>query len=495
MSINYRTRLLSGFLGLAIIASALVFFLNTRHAKKSIFEQIQSQLLSVAIEAAAAVDAEAHERIRSEADAGGEDYRQISLALRQVRDRNRREDISIAFIYTFRRVPPSADTWSYVVDAEESAERRSPVGEVIVWNGQGTPEDEPLQLSEPYCDERFVTDPYGSWLSAYAPVRDRSGSIVAMVGVDIAADFVIAKWDHLNRDSMFAFGIAIALAGILSIMLARIVSRPLAEISAAVRKIGAGHLGTRLDETPGDEFGEVARNINEMAQSLQERDALEGALSRYLPKDAARRLVEEQALPKLRGERREVTVLIGDIANLSELAEKLPPEKLVERLNEYFERMVEIIFNHNGTIDRLLGNRLIAVFGAPVEDGHKARNAVAAAIAMRQQHSELNHKWGLAGDQSFRLGVSVRTGSALLGNIGSRGNIEFTVVGSAVDIASLIAGENHHYKTDALICETTMNAVSDEFRFTEVGDIQPTGFSDFIRLYSVRDITTGAVPS
>jgi class 3 adenylate cyclase len=150
------------------------------------------------------------------------------------------------------------------------------------------------------------------------------------------------------------------------------------------------------------------------------------------------------------------------------------------------------IFHHNGTIDRLLGNRLIAVFGAPLEDHNKERNAVNAAIEMRRAQAELNRRWALTGEQQFRLGVGIHTGSALLGNIGSSGNIEFTVLGSSVDVASLIGSENSNYKTDALVSETTVDAIRGEFGFDEVGDIQPSGFSDFIRVYSVRQLATAS---
>jgi adenylate cyclase len=360
---------------------------------------------------------------------------------------------------------------------------------MIVWKGQGAANDQPLRLAEAYADERFISDPYGTWLSAYAPIYGAAGEIVAMVGVDIAADALVAKWDQVRDRSLAALGIAVAIAGLLSVIFSRVITRPIAEIAAAVQRIGSGHLETRIPVSRRSEFGLLAENINEMAESLQERDALKGALSRYVSHDAARRLIEEKLLPELRGERRDVTVMIGDITNLDRVAEEFPPERLVELLNEYFEKMVEIIFHHNGTIDRLLGSGLIAVFGAPIADDKKERNALNAAIEMHREQAELNSRWALEGDQRFRLSIGIHTGSAVLGNIGSKGNIEFTVLGSSVDIAALIVSKNQDFKTGTLVSETTVEAVRGEFGFDEAGDVQPYDLSDFIRLYSVRQLT------
>lgn len=470
------------------MTSGLVFFLSTQRSKDAVLEQIQSTVMTIAVEAAAEVETSSHERIRSTDDAGGADYQTIQAKLRGVRDRSRRDDIYVAYIYTYRVSPQNPDMFSYVVDAEEPGEDHSPVGQEMTWEGQDTSGESPLRFDNAYAEETFMTDDYGTWLSAHAPLRNDSGEIVAMVGVDISATLVISKWDQITRGSLVALGIAIAIAAVLSILFSSIVTRPLSEITNMVQRIGSGHFGTRLSTDRHDEFGVVAGSINAMAESLQERDALKGALSRYVSRDAARRLIEEKMLPTLRGEKRDVTVLIADIANLNLVADRLPPEQLVELLNEYFEAMVEIIFHHSGTIDRLLGNRLIAVFGAPINDEHKERHSINAAIEMRQELARLNLKWQLGGEESFRLGVGIHTGQSLLGNIGTCGNVEFTVLGDSVDTATLIGSKSEEFSTDTLVSETTVEKVRDEFSFDEVGDVQPRGLSDFIRLYSVRQL-------
>ncbi len=445
-------------------------------------------MCSRSVEAAEVVDVGAHETITVQGDATSDAYREIESALRRVRDRHRREDVHVAFVYTMRKVGTDPDRWIYVVDAEEQGEDKSEIGEEVTWEDQYTSADEPMVLGPAYVDEQFTHDDYGFWLTGYAPLVDSDGTIVGLVGVDIEADAVIAQMNRAAKLTLAALGIAVSVAALLSILLTRWASKPLRRIGETARRIGEGHLETRIPETRKDEFGQLERVVNEMAVSLQERDALKGALSRFVSHETARKLIEEKTLPKLRGQRREVTVLVGDIANLNGLAGNLPPEKLVELLNEYFDTMVDIIFSKSGTIDRLLGDRLIAVFGALLEDDRKEHNALSAAIAMREAQKRLNEKWELEGDNAFRLGVGIHTGAAVVGNIGSRGNIEFTVVGESIDLAALIGAENRKFDTDTLASERTVEPVRSQFALTEVGDIQPRSVGEFIRVYSVRGL-------
>ena len=488
---QFRVKLLFAFWGLAIAVSLIIGFLTIRTSRDALFKQIQSNVLTIAIAAASQVDGDLHERIREPGEETGEAYRQIENTLRRIRDRNRRDDLYVAFVYTMRPDPEVPGAWFYVVDAEEEPGKKSAIGERVTWENQGAPNDQILVLGEAYAERGFVRDSYGHWLSANAPIKTPDGSIVAMLGVDLRADDVIAKRAFILYSSLFGLGMAILIGAVLSFFLSNWATRPLRQIAKAVREIGNAHLHVRLPEGRADEFGQVAKAFNEMANSLQERDALKGALARYVSLEIGTRLIEEGKLPVLRGDRREVTVLCCRSENIGVLIEKFPPETTVEILNHFSGRMVDIVFSNSGTLDRLWGNGLIAVFGAPLDDKNKECHAIRAAIELQAAQKEVNEKWGLTGKAQFRIKLGLHSGDAIVGNIGSNHRVEFTVVGDTVDLATMIEGLNSHHRTTGLVSEAVVEPVREKFHFREVGEIQPPGRSSLIRLYTLSQFAAG----
>lgn len=483
---HFRTKILFAFWGLTISIALIFGFLTIRTSREALFEEIQSNVLSIAASAAGQVDGGLHEQIQDSGGKTSEAYRQIEQTLRKVRDLNRRDDIHVMFLYTMRPLPGDPGQWMYVVDAEEEGEDKSAIGELVTWEGQGKPNDEPLILGEAYADSRFVVDPYGCWLSAYAPIKNAEGQTVAMLGADLRADDVIAKRDFILYSGLLGLAAAILIGAVLSYFLSGWATRPLRRITGAVRQLGKGHLDVRLPTERKDEFGEVAAAFNEMADSLQERDALKGALARYVSQDIGNQLIEEGKLPLLRGDRREVTVLFCRSENIGKLVEKFPPQTTIDILNHFTEKMVDVIFTNRGTLDRIDGSGLIAVFGAPLDDDEKERNAIQAALQMQAAQDEVNEDWGLSGDAQFRIDVGLHSGAAIIGNIGTHHRVEFTVVGDTVDMATRIEGLNAKYRTTGLVSETVTKKVREFFNFREVGDVQSTGRApNLVRLYTL----------
>ncbi|NNE90155.1 MAG: HAMP domain-containing protein [Verrucomicrobiales bacterium] len=492
-NLNFKTKLLIAFLGLSVVTAALLSTISIHHSQKTARNHIRSNALSIAVSAAAQVDGDLHEQIQNPGDEETEAYRQIEKELRRIRDANRRNDVHVAFIYTMRRVAEDPDKWIYVVDAEEPGDDKSGVGDETEWETLGTDADEePLRLGDSYAENSFTKDEFGVWLSANAPILNSEGEPVAVLGVDFKADDIIAEKNRILIANLGGLAVALVLAVILSILLARKISKPLRDIAAGVSKIGRGHLEHRMDETRRDEFGEINRALNKMSKSLLERDALKGALSRYVSQDAVKDLIQEGEFPTFRGSRKKMTILLCEIKNLEQLTEVLSPGALVELLNSYFDSLVSVIFKHKGTIDRLPGDGLSAVFGALGGDDDQETLAVNAAAELLAENEKLNKKWGLCGQDAFQLHIGVHTGDAIFGNIGSDHRVEFTVLGKSMKIASVIGDLNRTYQTSALFSEATCEKISDDFPFIEVGDFQPGPKQTMIRLYTLRSLNKAA---
>jgi adenylate cyclase len=266
------------------------------------------------------------------------------------------------------------------------------------------------------------------------------------------------------------------------------ISKPLKEIVSGVTRIGRGHFQLQMDDSRRDEFGEINRAVNTMSQSLLERDALQGALSRYVSQGAVKDLIKEGEFPTFRGQRKKMTLLLCEIGNLESLSDILSPALLVNMLNTFFDSSVGVIFQHNGTIDRLPGDGFTAVFGALGNEDVQEKLAVTAALELIATTEELNKQWNLSGNEAFQVQVGVHTGDAIFGNIGSDHRVEFTVVGKSMKIASALGQLNSAFKTKALVSEATYDAVSEDFSFVEIGDFNPSPGEERIRLFTLKDL-------
>jgi class 3 adenylate cyclase len=184
----------------------------------------------------------------------------------------------------------------------------------------------------------------------------------------------------------------------------------------------------------------VAIETARLAQEMKKEELVRTNLSRYLSPQVVDRVVKDDVRLNLGGDRKEVVVLFSDIRNFTALTENRPPEHLVQILNSYFTEMAEIIFAHNGSLDKFVGDAMVSVFGSLIPLENKAESAVAAAREMMRRMPVLNERW--QADFGFRMemGIGVNAGEVFLGNIGSPERMEFTVIGDTVNVASRLSG-------------------------------------------------------
>ncbi|HEV8149087.1 MAG TPA: adenylate/guanylate cyclase domain-containing protein [Gemmatimonadales bacterium] len=172
------------------------------------------------------------------------------------------------------------------------------------------------------------------------------------------------------------------------------------------------------------------------------RDALARAnLERFFAPDIAARVAAHPGELRPGGERRPVTVLMSDVRGFMGLAESLPPEAVAEQLSEYFAAMVELVFAHGGTLDKFIGDALLAVWGAPLAAADDADRAVAAARAMQSEVVALNARWSTSGKPELGVGIGLHYGEAFTGTIGSPRRLEYTVIGDVVNVAARLCKE------------------------------------------------------
>ncbi|MBF0560238.1 MAG: HAMP domain-containing protein [Nitrospirae bacterium] len=484
---KYRSRLTVFLIALSLLITAVLFSVMYSRARTFLFKELQSKSLTVAATAAALIDGDMHGSIRERSDEGNEAYDAVRNILRRVRDANRRLDIYVAYIQTVTVQPDNPNVIRFCVDAEENIENKSHVGDLYRGQfGKGFMIDQYQVSSTP------VIDQWGEWMAASAPVRDHLGNAVASVVVKINASDVNKRITKLWWNGLAALAGSVVLAMAVSSLLARYVSRPLSAIHRTIVDIGKGNLDARVEISSRDEFGEVARAINQMSAAVKDREMIKGLFARYVSHQVVDSILNSADPLPTKGSRRKITVLFSDIRSFTRLSEEMRPEAVMSLLNEYFEKMIEVVFRHNGTLDKFIGDGMMVVFGAPLDDLYQEENAVRAAVEMQQVMDELCRKWDSEGKQKLQIGIGINSGIAVVGNIGSQQRMEYTAIGDTVNLASRVSSATRDLNVDILISEYTYIAVRHLVMTREMGSITVKGRTAPINVYAVQGLKTEA---
>lgn len=218
----------------------------------------------------------------------------------------------------------------------------------------------------------------------------------------------------------------------------------------------------------------------------REKRQVKKLFSRYVSKDVYDRLVADPSLAALGGARRHMTVLFSDVRGFTAMSEQGSPEEVVAQLNEYFSRMVQVVFAHRGTVDKFVGDMVMALFGAPLDDDDHAEHAVQTALAMARALGELNAGWQAQGRPTLDIGIGINTGDMVAGNIGSDTIMSYTVIGDAVNLGARLESLNKDYGTRIIISEATRSRLKGRYDIYPLGDVVVKGKSKPVAIFEVK---------
>ncbi|THD63588.1 MAG: adenylate/guanylate cyclase domain-containing protein [Bradyrhizobium sp.] len=205
----------------------------------------------------------------------------------------------------------------------------------------------------------------------------------------------------------------------------------------------------------------------------------------YLAPLVIDKMLASKKLPELGGETRDVTVFFSDLAGFSSISEKMTPAELVTFMNEYLSAMTDIIESQGGYIDKYIGDSIVAVFGAPADDSDHASNAARAALGCRARLDELNRDSVAFQGHKVAHRMGLNSGTALVGNIGSRRRFNYSVMSDAVNVASRLEGANKFYGTTIAASETTVALTGTSFTWRELDAIRVQGRSTPVKIYEL----------
>ncbi|MEH2044807.1 GAF domain-containing protein [Nostoc sp.] len=227
-------------------------------------------------------------------------------------------------------------------------------------------------------------------------------------------------------------------------------------------------------------------------EDITQEKRMKTTMSRYLTPHVAEQVMAlgEDAL--MVGERKEVTILFSDIRGYTTLTENLGAAEVVLLLNQYFETMVEAVFNHEGTLDKFIGDALMAVFGAPLPltENHAWR-AVQSALDMRRRLEEFNQRRIIQAQPQIRIGIGISSGDVVSGNIGSRKRMDYTVIGDGVNLSSRLEAVTKDHSCDIILSEFTYKLCSDRIWVRQLDKIRAKGKHQAVNIYElIGDRTT-----
>ncbi len=287
-----------------------------------------------------------------------------------------------------------------------------------------------------------------------------------------------AAFATLQRLRTVVIGSCVALA-ILALLvglaIARRITRPLESLSRFAGALAERRFDAALPVSTSDEIGSLAEDLRTAAEALasseeriREEEAIRMDLGRYLAADLVERVVRREQTMELGGRRADITVLFADVVAFTPLSRTLPPEDVVGLLNELFTLLTEAVFRHGGTVDKLVGDAVMAVFGAPTEDPEHARSAIRTAEAMMAIVETASAGWQSRYGVSLVLAIGIHSGEAVVGNVGSERRMDYTAIGDVVNLAARL--ETIARPQQILVSAATAERAGDAFDLAPVGE-------------------------
>ncbi|OGC41293.1 hypothetical protein A2Y85_00520 [candidate division WOR-3 bacterium RBG_13_43_14] len=275
------------------------------------------------------------------------------------------------------------------------------------------------------------------------------------------------------------FGIIGALA------LSNYLTRPIHELVDGVQAISRGEYGQVIKSRTNDELGDLTDAFNQMAESLKEKEQIKDAFRRYVSHQVAEEIFKDPAkyIETLKGVRRTVTIFFADIRGFTPLSERLGAEEVVSLLNEVLTNMTNFIFRYEGTIDKFLGDGLMAIFGAPIAHTDDINRAINAAVDIQRSIIEMNASRKQMNKEAIQVGIGIHTGDVVVGNIGNKVRLNYTVIGHSVNLASRL--QEIASGGEIIISDRVFTGAEIDYKFSESMLIKVKGKEEPVKVYRV----------
>jgi len=218
----------------------------------------------------------------------------------------------------------------------------------------------------------------------------------------------------------------------------------------------------------------------------REKKKIRGAFQHYLTASVVEQMLKHPERLRLGGEKKDLTVLFSDIRGFTSISEHMTPETLVKFLNEYLTKMTDIIFKYDGLLDKYMGDAIMAIWGAPLDQPDHTRRACYTALDMVDELRGLQQKWAAEGMPQLNIGIGINAGPMVVGNMGSDRRFDYTVMGDSVNLGSRLEGLNKVYGTNIIVSEMTYERVREEILGRQLDSVRVKGKEQPVKIYELQ---------
>jgi len=440
---------------LLVLASALLTFIATQHERRALEEEIEAraQMLATYLAGTAA---------GALGDVGGGNYaEELTLDLLVAEVAGGKGVVAARLLDREGRIAASIDRTEWGEEVPRLSD----------------PEDAPGSV---------VTVHEHSLLLASAPVHF-SDVFVGEAQVVLDLKVLIDPKLRSGAQQLAAVAALVLLIGVgAGLGFVALLVGPLQRLRRGVEQMTQGDVSVRVVPTSRDEVGELTRAFNEMGDSLEQKQRIQSAFGRYVNDYVLNQLLEGPEDEQLAGSEREVTILFADIRRFTRLSEGMKARAVVSLLNEVFQLVSDRILERGGTIDKFIGDSVMAYFGAPMRHEDHVQRAVLSAIEIERALLERNRRMQALdpGAVIAEIGIGIHTGTVVVGNIGSDRRTDFTAIGDAVNVAHRL--EKLARPGEILVSEAVQRRVRTVARLRFEGERQLAGREEPVHVYSVE---------
>lgn len=317
-----------------------------------------------------------------------------------------------------------------------------------------------------------------SYIAAVKPLQLSSITNWSIITIDTLEDFLSVLIKTQRQVVLISLGILLVVS-LLVVIFSRKISRPIVLLAKETDKI------THLDLTSEVRIDSNIKEIHLLDTTVASLRKAIRSFSRYLPKDVVKRLIEKNQDILIGGEEKEITILFSDIRDFTHLVEVLPIDVFMPLLTEYFDLLSRIILRDNGTIDKYIGDSIMAFWGAPQELRDHARLACIAALHCSKALKTLNAKRQNVKAPEFFTRFGIHTGKVIVGNIGTEERMNYTAIGDSVNIAARLQEVNKIYQTEILISEPVYQQIGKQFLVRPLDVVEVKGRKEKMKIYEL----------
>ena len=316
------------------------------------------------------------------------------------------------------------------------------------------------------------------YVTLASPISSDGRSVEVLLQRSLLAELQPFEALRMLLLQIFAVGLALALAAVT--LVSRTVTRPVRSLAEGVRRIATGDYTQRVQLSTHDEIGELAEAFNGMAVGLAEKEKVRALLGKVVSPEIANELLSKKV--ELGGEERDVTILFSDVRGFTALCEGQSPRQILSLLNEYFSAITAVIEAQGGVVDKFIGDAVMALFGAPLQQGDAPARAVRAALHMFSALGTLNEAFIVRGLSPISIGVGINSDRVVVGNMGSNTRLNYTAIGDGVNLASRLEGLTKYYGANIIVSEHTC-LLAPDFIYLELDKVRVKGKQAPVRIF------------